>query len=102
MTLLALLLIGALVGLLTGAVLRRVGIISRLADMGFGLVGAFVVGAMGSGALIQGWIVITRPLRRRGRPGLCCWFMSRRRCFGPFMPNITSADRQSRLTLRPG
>lgn len=54
MTLLALLLIGALVGLLTGAVLRRVGIISRLADMGFGLVGAFVVGAMGSGALIQG------------------------------------------------
>lgn len=54
MTLLALLLIGAFVGLLTGALLRRVGLITRLADMGFGLIGAFVVGAMGSGALLQG------------------------------------------------
>ncbi|MBB3957034.1 MULTISPECIES: hypothetical protein [Novosphingobium] len=54
MTLLALLLIGAVVGLLTGALLRRVGLITRLADMGFGLIGAFVVGAMGSGALLQG------------------------------------------------
>ena len=54
MTLLALLLIGALVGLITGALLRRVGLITRLADMGFGLIGAFLVGAMGSGALLQG------------------------------------------------
>lgn len=54
MTLLALLLIGAVVGLVTGALLRRVGLITRLADMGFGLIGAFVVGAMGSGALLQG------------------------------------------------
>jgi uncharacterized membrane protein YeaQ/YmgE (transglycosylase-associated protein family) len=54
MTLLALLLIGALVGLITGALLRRVGLITRLADTGFGLIGAFVVGAMGSGALLQG------------------------------------------------
>jgi len=54
MTLFVILLIGALVGLLTGALLRRVGAITRILDMGLGLFGAFVAGAMGSYALLEG------------------------------------------------
>jgi len=54
MTLFVILLIGGLVGLLTGALLRRVGAITRILDTGLGLFGAFVAGAMGSSALLEG------------------------------------------------
>jgi len=54
MTLVVILLIGAFVGLLTGALLRRVGAITRLLDLALGLVGAFVAGALGSSALLTG------------------------------------------------
>jgi len=54
MTLLIILLIGAFSGLLAGIVLRRVGIVRRLTDVVLGIAGAFVAGAMGSGALLEG------------------------------------------------
>ncbi len=53
-TLFVIFIIGGVLGLLTGAVLRRVGLVARLTDVGFGMVGAFVAGAMASGALVEG------------------------------------------------
>jgi uncharacterized membrane protein YeaQ/YmgE (transglycosylase-associated protein family) len=54
MSLLIILIIGALAGLLSGALLRRVGAITRLFDAGLGVAGAFVAVAMGTQALIEG------------------------------------------------
>lgn len=54
MTLFVILIFGGVLGLLTGAVLRRFGFAARATDLGFGMLGAFVAGAMGSGALVEG------------------------------------------------
>jgi len=70
MTLLFILLIGALSGLFTGAILRRVGIIRRLTDVLLGILGAFVVGAMGSGALLEGLTLIEIGLATGGAVAL--------------------------------
>lgn len=54
MTLFLILMIGGAVGLLMGALLRRLGMVRRLLDVALGVGGAFVAGAMGSSALLEG------------------------------------------------
>jgi uncharacterized membrane protein YeaQ/YmgE (transglycosylase-associated protein family) len=54
MILSVILMLGAVVGLLVGALLRRVGAVRLWLDLVFGLCGAFVAGAMGTSALLTG------------------------------------------------